>query len=111
MLYAVAPRTASPSDRRFFASGFANSETSSKSALLRIVEVDIVGNYHLWECASRWATPTLELVGSDSIARPGRMILLTYSGKLAQMFATRSGQTVQSFGGIMRVSLKRSLVI
>lgn len=51
MLYAVAPLSACPSDRRFFASGWANSEIKRNSALLMTGELGIRGQSHKWEYA------------------------------------------------------------
>src|ERR1022692_1488141 len=58
MLYAVAPPRASPSDKRFFASGCANSEINRKSVFLMTTEVGIGTKITLVGIYVKWATPT-----------------------------------------------------
>src|SRR5580698_3556509 len=57
MLKAVAPLRASPSDRRFLASGWANSETKRKSGFLITADADITTKYHKWDVASSGPSP------------------------------------------------------
>lgn len=72
MLYAVAPPSASPNDRRFFASGCANSAINWKSPFLMIVEVGMSTRVTQVGILIKWATPTRK----ESRMLPPRFALL-----------------------------------